>query len=377
MKHLIFALFVPVIFFSFCFLPISLNAQDNLQWISFPNASLEVDGAPWFNENSPDLFRLPKRLQNIIREPVWNLAQNPSGVRIRFKSDCTALGIRFENPFLSGMSNMHRFGQSGIDLYVDGSYLGTAIHGEDKQVEHIFFKDIPKQKREFVLYLPLYNGAKITAIGVSADTIIEQPSPFALPKPVVFYGTSITQGGCASRAGMSYEAILCRALNLDFVNLGFSGNGKGEKEMAEALAEIDASCFVLDFMANNPLPEDLEAVYEPFVRTLRQKYPSLPIILVTQIYAISESPLLGGKENMEAKRDIVRKTAAKLIAEGDKNLVLVEGHSLLGPELAGGLVDGVHPNDLGFQAMADRLSPILAQMLQLPTPQTVIPLVTE
>ena len=193
----------------------------------------------------------------------------------------------------------------------------------------------------------------------------------------MFYGTSITQGGCASRAGMSYEAILCRALNLDFVNLGFSGNGKGEKEMAEALAEIDASCFVLDFMANNQLPEDLEAVYEPFVRTLRQKYPSLPIILVTQIYAISESPLLGGKENMEAKRDIVRKTAAKLIAEGDKNLVLVEGHSLLGPELAGGLVDGVHPNDLGFQAMADRLSPILAQMLQLPTPQTVIPLVPE
>jgi len=272
---------------------------------------------------------------------------------------------------MSGMKNMHVFGQSGVDLYTNGTYTGTAIHGKDTGVEHVYFKSATPEMRDHVLYLPLYNGLTVEAIGVDPEAVIKAPAPFALPKPVVFYGTSITQGGCASRAGMSYEAILCRELNLDFVNLGFSGNGKGEKEIAQAVAEIDASCFVLDFMANNKNWETLEKVYEPFVRIIRKKHPKTPMILVTRIYATRESIIHGGRDAIEAKRDVVRKTAAKLIAEGDRQIVLIEGHSLLGSDMGDGLVDGSHPNDLGFQLMADRLTPTLAKVLELPKPRTL------
>ncbi len=250
-------------------LPETLSAGDGIRWICFPDSSFEVNGLAWFDENNPDLLRLPKRLKEVVREPVWNLAQSTSGASIRFKSDCSTLAIRYENLRMSGMKNMHVFGQSGVDLY------------------------------------------------------------------------------------------------LHHVNLGFSGNGKGEKEVADAVAEIDASCFVLDFMANNKNWETLEKVYEPFVRTIREKHPTIPIILLTRIYAARESSILGGHELIEAKRGVVRKAYKKLIAEGDRNLSLIEGHSLLGLNEVDGLVDGSHPNDLGFQLMADRLAPVIARTLRL------------
>jgi len=350
----------------------SLNAaaQEEINWIEFPDPAFEVNGLPWYEENKPDLFRLPKRVEPLVREAVWKLGKSPSGARIRFKSDCTTLGICIKYPRLSGMSNMHVFGQSGVDLYVDGRYTATAIHHKEVEVEQILFKTTIPKLREFVFYLPLYNGVEIQNIGVNPDAVIQSPRPFSIPKPVVFYGTSITQGGCASRSGMSYQAILGRILNIDFVNLGFSGNGKGEKEVAETIAEIDASCFVMDFMANNRSAEGLAKVYEPFLRIIRAQHPETPIIAITRIYAIRGNSL-SFNENSEAKRDVVRAAVAKLQEEGDKNLILVEGYDLLGPDLADGLVDGSHPNDLGFQAMADRLAPTLAQVLNLHQPRTL------
>ncbi len=350
----------------------SLNAiaQEQINWIDFPDPAFEVNGLPWYEENKPDLFRLPKRVESLVREAVWKLGKSPSGARIRFKSDCTTLGVCIKYPRLSGMNNMHVFGQSGVDLYVDGKYTSTAIHQKKVEVEQILFKTAIPKLREFVLYLPLYNGVEIQNIGVNPDAVIQPPRPFSIPKPVVFYGTSITQGGCASRSGMSYQAILGRKLNIDFVNLGFSGNGKGERELAEIIAEIDASCFVMDFMANNRSAEGLAEVYEPFIRIIRDKHPKTPIVAMTRIYAIrGNAPLFN--ENSEAKRDVIRAAVAKLQAEGDNNITLVEGYDLLGPDLADGLVDGSHPNDLGFQVMADRLAPTLAQALNLHQPKTL------
>ncbi|MGI6457068.1 MAG: SGNH/GDSL hydrolase family protein, partial [bacterium] len=245
-------------------------------------------------------------------------------------------------------------------------YAGTAINRETSETEHIFFQNAAPVKREYVLYLPLYNGVNIHAIGLNPEARIEKTQDFAIPKPVVYYGTSITQGGCASRAGMSYQAILSRQLNLDFVNQGFSGNGLGEKEVAELVAEIDASCFVLDFMANHKDRESLEEVYEPFVRYIRAKHPATPIVLLTRIYTTREDSIHGGRELTEAKRDVIRQVAAKLIQEGDQNIHLVEGHDLLGPTEGDGLVDGFHPNDLGFQLMAERLETILFNLLLKP-----------
>ena len=130
----------PILFVMFIF-PIMLFAgeeDDGIRWISFPDSSFEVNGLAWYEENKPDLFRLPKRIKDIVRVPVWNLAQSSSGGAIRFKCNCTTLAIRYENLHASGMRNMHVFGQSGVDLYTDNVYIGTAIHGKEIGVEHVY-----------------------------------------------------------------------------------------------------------------------------------------------------------------------------------------------------------------------------------------------
>ncbi len=367
MRKSVFALAIIVLG---CF-AVSVFAEDETRWIDFPDPVFELNGLAWYDENAPDLYRFPKRIEDKIPSGLWNLAQDTSGVRIRFRSTCTQLGIRIVYPKLSGMKNMHTFGQSGVDLYADGRYIGTAIHKDDKEVEHFYFKEAAPQWRDYVIYLPLYNGVQVQSIGVNAEAEFKSSSPYALSKPVVFYGTSITQGGCASRPGMSYEAILGRTLNIDFINLGFSGSGKGEPIVAQTIAEIDAQCFVLDFMANNKTAESVEEVYAPFIQTIRNKHPKTPIICMTLNYVCRESPLAGQQDHIESMRDVAREVVAERIRQGDKNITLVEGYTLLGPELADGHVDGTHPNDLGFQAMADRLSPTLANILGLPHPQTL------
>jgi lysophospholipase L1-like esterase len=179
---------------------------------------------------------------------------------------------------------------------------------------------------------------------------------------VVFYGTSITQGGCASRPGMSYQAILGRQLNINHINLGFSGNGKGEAAVARAVTEIDAAAFVLDFAQNNSDVDSLAQVYDPFIGILRERHADTPIVSITPIYAASETT---GSQRNEQMRALIRKVVSRRIAAGDTHLQLVEGTDLLGPSRVDGLVDGTHPNDLGFQWMAEGLAERLRKLLGL------------
>ena len=347
---------------------IPLLAQDaNLHWLPLSTPQLEVDGLRWFSENGGELFRLPVRLKDTYRKAVWDLAQSPSGGRIRFRTNSTALAIRLEYPEPPGMANMHAFGQTGVDLYADGLYRGTAIADKDakpgKTYNHTYYKDQPRTEREITLYLPLYSGVKVLGIGVDPDATIGPAKPFAVTKPLVFYGTSITQGGCASRSGMSYQAILGRMLNTDFVNLGFSGNGLGEPELARAVADIDASVYVLDFAQNNPTVESLAQAYAPFIKTIRIKHAETPILVITPIYAARES--WSRDARLEGMRELIRRVAAEKIAAGDRHLETVEGTDLLGPTRGDGLVDGTHPNDLGFQWMAEGLAARIGKVLGL------------
>jgi lysophospholipase L1-like esterase len=335
-----------------------------LRWVQLPNAQMEVDGLPWYGENGGELFRLPASLKDTYRKPVWELAQSPSGGRIRFRTNATTLAIRLEYPGSPGMSNMHAFGQTGVDLYADGVYRGTAIAGRDAKAgttaEHIYFKEQTATFREITLYLPLYSPVKVMGIGVDPEARVEHAKSFAIARPFVFYGTSITQGGCASRAGMSYQAILGRMLNADFVNLGFSGNGLGEPELARAVAGIDAECFVMDFAQNNPTVESLTQAYAPFLETIRGKHPETPILVITPIYSSREA--WSRDARLEGMRELIRQVAARRIAGGDRHIEIVEGTDLLGPSRGDGLVDGTHPNDLGFQWMAEGLASRVAKM---------------
>ncbi len=343
-----------------------LLAEDvAFHWVPLGTQNVEVDGLPWYPENGGELFRLPVRLKDTYRKPVWNLAQSPSGGRIRFRTDSTAVAIRLEYPAPPEMGNMHAFGQTGVDLYADGVYRGTATADKDakpgKTYDHTYYKDQPRTAREITVYLPLYIGVKVLGIGLDPGARIEPAKPFAFSKPLVFYGTSITQGGCASRPGMSYQAILGRMLNADFVNLGFSGNGLGEPELARAVTGIDAACFVMDMAQNNPTVESLKQAYAPFLETIRGKHPDTPILAITPIYAARES--WSRDERLEGMRELIRHAAAERITAGDRHIEIVEGTDLLGPTRGDGLVDGTHPNDLGFQWMAEGLAVRIGKVL--------------
>ncbi len=349
-----------------CLRPLAA-ADAQLRWMTLPSGQVEINGLPWYGENGGELYRLPVKLKSTYRPPVWDLAQEPRGGRIRFRTNSSAVAIRLEYPRPPDGTNMHAFGQTGVDLYADGVYRDTAIAGRDaapgKTVEHTFFKGQPHIDREITIYLSLYMPVRVLGIGFEPDARVDRAKPFVLPAPVVFYGTSITQGGCASRPGMSYQAILGRMLNLDFVNLGFSGNGKGEPEVARAVASLKASAFVLDFAQNNPTVESLAQVYAPFLDTVRKAHPETPILVITPIYATFES--WSRDARLEGMRELIRQAAAQRIAAGDRHLEIVEGTDLLGPSRGDGVVDGVHPNDLGFQWMAEGLAGRLAKVLGL------------
>lgn len=339
---------------------LALQAPE-VQRVAFPDERLVVSGLPWFAEDKSVLRRLPARLKESFRTPVWNLAQSPSGGRIRFRTDSLSVGLVAESPDASAMHHMTSVGQNGFDIYVDGEYLNSAWPDKDRKIAKTWAVGRERKLRDITLYLPLYKPVTVKEIAVDVGAKLEAPVPFALPKPVVHYGSSITQGGCASNAGASCQALVSRWLNVDFVNLGFSGNGLGEPAVAEAIAEIDASCYVLDFWGN-PTPEVYEAALPPFVDILRKKHPSTPILVTSPFYFPGESLGGGLADAQNRKRKIARS-----FVEGrkDPQIFFVDGLEMLSREQAVGLVDGVHANTLGFWFNAKGLEPHLRRALKL------------
>ncbi len=334
--------------------------------VAITETGIGICGLPWFAHNGEKLWRLPKELEGVVSEALWGVAKNTSGARLRFASDTAELGIAANySPYerCPATTNICGIGQNGMDLYGEGKFWANVWPQDAAEVAGYFFYGLPRQRREFAIYLPLYHQVEIEHLMFSDDAEIWPAAPFALPKPVVFYGTSLTQGGCASRAGMSYQGILGRALNLDFVNLGFSGLGKGEPVVAQAIAQLDAACFVLDYAQNNPTVEEFAAVYQPFLDILREAHPDTPIVMTTPIYYTSELFVPGEREHHESRREVVRAAYRTQLSRGDKHIYILEGKDYLSD--GEGQVDGGHANDLGFFRMAEALAPVLKQALAL------------
>lgn len=325
---------------------------------------LQVAGLPWFAEEAPILRRLPLRLRSTVREPVWDLAQHPSGARFRFRTDSTRLTLVATNPDASTMHHMTTVGQSGFDLYVDGLYRNSAWPDKSGRIRREWTLGPDRRMREVLLYLPLYKPVSVQGITLDAEARVEPPSAFAQPKPVVYYGSSITQGGCAENPGLSFPAILGRRLNVDFVNLGFSGNGLGELAVAEALAEIDPAAYVLDYWAN-PSADVFRDTLPPFVETLRRRHPQVPILVTGPFWTPDENGSADAHAGNERKRRIARERVEARRRAGDRHISYVDGLEMISPDQASGFVDGIHPNSLGFQFCADGLEPHLRRALGL------------
>jgi lysophospholipase L1-like esterase len=216
-------------------------------------------------------------------------------------------------------------------------------------------------QREFLIYLPLYNGVTSVEVGVPSGKTIHAASP-RLQKPIVFYGTSILQGGCASRPGMAYPAIIGRKLDWPTINLGFSGNAKSEPELAGLLAELDPAVYVLDPVPNMDAALVRERM-EFFVRTIRESHPKTPIILVESLSYTDGALVAQRKERYSSANAALREVFAKLKKSGVKNLHFISGENLIGDDHEA-TVDGTHPTDLGFLRMAEKIEPVLRKFVK-------------
>ena len=211
------------------------------------------------------------------------------------------------------------------------------------------------------IFFPLYSSVKHLWIGLQKNAVLAPPRPYRYERPILFYGSSITQGGCASKPGDDYENRLCRMLDTDYINLGFSGSAKGEDAMARYIAAQDPSVFVLDYDHNAPTAEHLKNTHYPLYKTVRDAHPETPIILMTM-------PTIEGYENRswhKARRDEILASFERARAEGDENVYLLDAYGVFGEELNGecSTVDGTHPDSLGFLRMAELLYPLLNQLL--------------
>jgi hypothetical protein len=299
--------------------------------------------------------RLPNSYRNKVRPPVWGLSKASAGISVRFRSNSTTIKVRWELLNNARMSHMAETGIKGVDLYCRVNdrwqYVNTA-KPSGKENEALLINNMTSELREYKMFLPLYDGVTKLEIGIDTLRKIEKPAR-SDRRPIVFYGTSITQGGCASRPGMAYTNIISRKLNVECVNYGFSGNGKMESSIAELLSEIDASFFVIDCLPNM-LSDEIRQNAIPLVEIIRSKHPAIPIVFVEGL--LHERAFLDDttKARLDEKNRVLRSEYDKILEKGYTNIFYVESKGALGDDHEG-TVDGVHFTDLGFIRFADYL----------------------
>jgi len=267
------------------------------------------------------------------------------------------------------MDHMPATGQCGFDAYV-GPVGAMRFAGVTRfkpaldSYECVLFPPSAPLQRSFTLNFPLYQGVNDVEVGLDETAQILPPLPWESPRRVVIYGTSITQGGCASRPGMCYTNILSRRINREFINLGFSGSGRGEPEVAETIAQIERpALFVLDYEANCVSLERLRETLPQFIRILRAAHPHTPILVLSRVRYAREhhdaAALAARRERLAFQRSLV----ARLRRQGDRRIFFKDGSPLLGPDFDECAVDGVHPTDLGFLRMANGLEAVFRKLL--------------
>lgn len=311
--------------------------------------------------------RLPLDFLPECSEGVQALAWHLAGACVRFSTDSDGLAVIWKLTDPTNMPHFTASGQSGLMLFeeTDGgsrqikNLIPQMDGGRGCRLHQSAYVPLPGGMRHYALYLPLYNGLDELLIGLSPQAKLEAGRVPRISKPILFYGSSITQGGCATKVGSCYTSIVARRLDAAQINLGFSGNAKGETNMAEYIASKEMSVFIMDYDHNAPDAAHLEATHEKFFRIIREKQPALPILILT-MPDFDRDP-----EKNDRRRAIIRRTYENALAAGDKNVYYIDGETFFGPadrDLC--TVDDCHPNDLGFLRMADAVTPVVKEILE-------------
>ena len=310
--------------------------------------------------------RFPDKYENTLREEVWSLGQHSAGISIRFRSNSPFIAVRWSVKNDASMDHMPLTGIKGVDLYsyVDGKwkYINTG-RVKGKSNEYMMVRGAGNVDREYLLNLPLYDGADTVSIGVSSNADIGNPRELYLTsrKPVIYYGSSIAQGGCASRPGLLFTNILARSIDRPFINMGFSGNGTFDLSVGDALCESEAALYVIDCNPNTRK----ELIYDravELVMKLHRERPEVPVLLVEAFPYTNGFTKPADAEN--AKKNMELKRAFETLKNaGIKNIHYRKGDDLIGYDFEG-TVDGVHPNDIGMLRIAEALEPTIRKLVK-------------
>lgn len=300
--------------------------------------------------------RMPEAVAASVSPGVLRLHTHCSGGRLRFCTDSPYLSIRAHMQQVGPMPHASLTGLAGFDLYAGQQHVKAYIPPLDTKEHYEGKLELPKGMQEITLFFPLYAGVKELQIGVAEGSRVERAPAYPNEKPIIFHGSSITQGGVASRSGMCYTNMVCRELGRDIWNLGFSGSARGEPEIAEYIAGLPMECFVYDYDHNAPTVEHLEKTHEAMYRAVRRAHPDIPILLMCR-------PRFAVNENTRQRMDVIRRTYENAKAAGE-NVYLLTGPELMAFAQSDGTVDGTHPNDVGFYSMARAVIPVLQSMLK-------------
>lgn len=323
----------------------------NQEGINFYNPLLkpfEINGVKY---DDGVFVRLPPSLAEKVSEGVGILSYHTAGGRIRFRTDSPYVAIIVKYKNVCKMDHFAFCGSIGFDLYADNNYVGTfrpSVDIVDTLESIVHIRVGGGGMREITINMPLYSSVYSIQVGLDKDAKIQTPTPYINKKPIVYYGSSTTQGGCASRPGTCYQANISRELNVDYINLGFSGSAKAEDLMIDYIKSLDMSAFVYDYDNNAPTVEHLQNTHEKMFNAIRSAHPNMPIIMMSR-------PIRLRREDEQARLEIVKATYLKAKANGDNNVYFLDGDDLT--KLCGnnGTVDNSHPTDFGFASMSTAL----------------------
>ena len=324
---------------------------------NFKDAPIKIHGAI-INKNGR-LVRMDDEVAKTVNEYTGVRVFSGAGARVRFKTDSKSIKIRATVANNGIDWAIPLSGSCGIDVFEESTRIGLV---NAKNYGILEFEDTLKKSdavSNITLMLPRNEPILDLEISIDDGAQMLEADPYKYEKPIVFYGSSITEGGCSSTVSKCYTALVTRWLDSDYINLGVSGNARGEENMANYIKRLDMSIFVMDYDHNAPTPEHLEKTHEPFFKIIREAHPTLPIVMM------SKPDFDNGIEENKIRRDIIKRTYENALANGDKNVYFIDGESFFGDtDRSICTVEGCHPTDLGFMRMAEVVYPVLKAILE-------------
>lgn len=321
---------------------------------------IQIYGLAVVDKEEGNFWRLPK---DIIREmPLLEyLGRRCTGGRVRFATNSSKITIRMKLKSVKEDINIPASGSAGADVYygigkdsVYGGYIAPGVHSEEAvMVEKEFLR--PDGMEIVTINLPRNDHLAGMEIGIEDGAHIQEAPAYKTSTPIIYYGSSITEGGCTGRVGTAYTSIVSRWLDADYKNFGFSGSARGEEVFARYIAsQKEIKAFVYDYDHNTPSVEHLAATHQRFFEIIREAHPTLPVIMMSRP---DTDPYT--KEIQDLK-DVVYHTYQSAKEKGDKNVYFIDGRQFFGTVgRAECTIDGCHPNALGFMRMAEVLYPVL------------------